>query len=136
MQEGFETSNLEHEIEELSKEIENKREVLEREKGIVEEKEILRHVVGEKLGKAETSTQEPEPSEPTSIKPARGESYLDTLDEDSQGSVNELVEYIPKKGLANAIEEAKKREAFIIDAFHDVLVDKLYDSLKEKGLLK
>ena len=39
------------------------------------------------------------------------------------------------KGIKKAIEEAKKNSAFVLDAFHDALVDKMHDELKERGII-
>ena len=40
------------------------------------------------------------------------------------------------KGLKQALVSVQVEEPFIIDAFHDALVDRLYDELKTRGIIK
>lgn len=48
-----------------------------------------------------------------------------------------LVDLAFEKGIAKAVEEAKKTgDAYLIDAFHDALIDEVYDILIKEGLLK
>lgn len=41
-----------------------------------------------------------------------------------------------KDGILKAVNEAKKSNPFVLDAFHDALTGKLYDEFKRRGLLK
>lgn len=51
--------------------------------------------------------------------------------------VQELVNTAFEKDISTAIEEAKKRDnPALLDAFHDALVDYLYDHLVERGKLE
>ena len=110
-----------------------KRATLEREHGIVEEKELVRHVVGEKIASGEPATSPPPAPAPPAQKTG---SYLDSLDEESSQKVLQLVESISQKGIKKSIEQVKKEEPHIVDAFHDTLVDRLYDELKARKLIQ
>ena len=51
--------------------------------------------------------------------------------------VKALVDIAFREGVAKAVEEAKKTgDAYLIDAFHDALIDEVYDILLKEGLLK
>jgi len=142
-------NNLEVEIAELQKMIEAKRDQLEKEGGIVEEKELVRQSVKEMfLDKAVPSTlpqaatpidqtATPAVSATTNVQPNSADaSYLDYLDADTTEKINHLIEEIPTKGIAPVIDEVAGQEPFVIDALHDALIDKLYDELKSRGLVK
>lgn len=145
-------NNLEAEIAQLSKEIETKRKMLAEQKGIVEEgadKELVRDVLRERIFAGSTSAQTDDGndddkaddikkststvSRPTG-KPAHD--YLENLDSATIIRVNELVAELGKGGLEAAIRQAKKEPANVLDAFHDTLVNRLYDDLKQRGLVK
>lgn len=65
-------------------------------------------------------------------------SYLndDSASQDAKSEVERLVNIVFRSGLENAIRASKKEPAFIEDAFHDALVDKLVPELKKRGILK
>ena len=59
------------------------------------------------------------------------------LSEDLKSQVQELVNMTFEKGLDTAIERAKAtKNAALIDAFHDAVVDELFAHLVERGKLK
>lgn len=136
-------SSIEAEIAELSEKIANKRRELEASRGIVEEREVLKATLGEKisntvpqavfaaLNTASTSTN----ASNTTVVPA-GKSYLDFLDEESRIIVEQLVESVFVNGLEKTLKGLEMQEPYIIDVFHDVLTDKIYDELKKRGALK
>ncbi len=64
-------------------------------------------------------------------------SYLQKGDyaDEVRREVTRLVEYAFSGGLAGAIKESKRHSAFVQDAFHDALVDKLLPELKRRGML-
>ena len=54
-----------------------------------------------------------------------------------QERLQELVDMAFHSGLVSAIEKAKKmHDPYILDAFHDLLVDRLYKELIERGKLE
>ena len=50
--------------------------------------------------------------------------------------VSKLVESAFSEGLEKAITESRKHTAFVQDAFHDALVDKLMPELKKRGMIR
>ncbi len=129
-------NNLETEIAELQKMIVTKRDQLEKEGGIVEEKELVRQSVKEMfLGTPQVSTTTTSPVPvPTQTVPVNG-SYLDYLDDQTAEIINNLIGDIQTKGITPVINQVAGQEPFVVDAFHDALVDKLYDELKQRGLV-
>ena len=56
---------------------------------------------------------------------------------DAASRVNQLVELAQVKGVAHAVEVARKmNDLYVLDTMHDELADKLYDALKAKGLIQ
>lgn len=137
------TRAIEQEIAQLSKAIEEKRAVLEKENKIVEEKELVRTAVQETVAGLQLHTvplpaHRPPPSaQPPAPQPKpTARHYLDNLDEESVNKVQLLVNETFHKGIKKTVEEVQHEEAFIIDAYHDALVDKLYEELKARGIVK
>ena len=126
---------IEAEIAELSQQINEKRAQLERERGILpESKEAVKEVVAERLGAGERQVPAPPVATATVTQSSTG-SYLDGLDDDSVHKVNALIEMLSKDGFKKTVEAAKNADPFIMDAFHDALVDRLHDDLKAQGLI-
>ncbi len=130
--EGDPQNKIESEIAELTKQIEEKRRILESNKGIIEEKEIVRQAIGEKIAE---STSAPRSSSVKPITLSGTSSYLDSVDKETEEKVNSLLQIFTKKGLKAAIKELEGADFFVVDAFHDALTDKMYEQLKEKGLV-
>lgn len=139
-------NNLEAEIAELSKEIEVKRRILAEQKGVVEEgseKELVRDALRERIMAATTTsaTSDDDKSDDqviaarptTSTAPSRD--YLENLDQATIIQVNELIGELAHHSLDTVIRKAVKAPAHILDAFHDTLVNRLYDDLKKRGLI-
>jgi len=133
------SKDLESEIALLSEQIDNKRRLLEAERGMVSDKEVLKETVAEnfftdtELNKSGTSE-----SVGLNIKSDsthQSASYLDSLDDTSVEQVNTLVQMVSDQGIRKTIKHAISNTPFILDAFHDLLVDKLYDELKSRGLI-
>lgn len=56
---------------------------------------------------------------------------------DATSQVNQLVELAQVKGVAHAVEVARKmNDLYVLDTMHDELADKLYEALKAKGLIQ
>ncbi|HBM46131.1 MAG: hypothetical protein UT05_C0003G0096 [Parcubacteria group bacterium GW2011_GWF2_38_76] len=130
--EGYQ-NKIEAEIAELTKQIENKRHILESEKGFVEEKEIIRQAVGEKM--SETSPSYVPSTSGTKTNDTVG-SYLDSADENTTNVVNSLLEKVFSTSMESAMKDAMLNEPYVIDMFHDALTDKLYEKLKAEGIVK
>lgn len=124
---------LELEIAELQKKIEQKRDLLEQQGGIVEEKELVSDVLKETFA----NTLVPAPTQITPAKvDDRNGSYLDHLDDSSSEVINTLIQKVPTEGIAKVVDQAGLAGPFIIDALHDALVDMLYEELKSRGIVK
>ncbi len=65
-------------------------------------------------------------------------SYLTTEgnSEDVTKTVEHLVQMVFDEDIEKAVTEAKRYPAFIEDAFHDALIDKVLPELKKRGLIK
>lgn len=127
-------SKIELEIADLTKQIEAKRKILEASKGIIEEKEVVRQAVGEKI--SENSPQFTQKSaSPAKKTGGNSVSYLDSADEETSDIVNGLLGIVFSSGIEIAIKEAEKQEPYIMDAFHDALTDKLYEELRSRGII-
>lgn len=125
-------NKIEAEIAELTKQIESKRRVLESKKGFIEEKDLVRQAVGEKISAA-VPTYTPRAA---SVTTTNAKSYLDSADEDTANMVNELLQKVFSEGMALAMKQVKLNDPYIIDMFHDALTDKLYEKLKADGIVK
>lgn len=55
---------------------------------------------------------------------------------ESQDKIQVLVNLALEDGLTEAWKAAQREAPFVIDAFHDALVDKLIPELKRRGLIK
>ena len=151
MAEEFSKNNIEAEIAELSAKIAEKRRQLEAGNGIVEERsldpardrELVRSALGEKISSAvpQTAPASTTVTAPLSAPAATGtavpagKSYLDYLDEESRATVQALVDSVFAEGLEKTLKQLEMQEPFIIDAFHDVLTDKIYSELKNRGAI-
>lgn len=142
MAENFLSGNqaIEAEIAQLQQMIEVKRNQLESQSGIVEEKELVRSALKEMIGLGEPQAA---PASSVSNGQAISQttstisgSYLDRLDEEGVATVNRYIEGIGQQGLVKTLNKVAAESPFVVDAVHDVLVDKLYEQLKAKNLIK
>lgn len=60
---------------------------------------------------------------------------LGDLPAEAKIQVEKLIESVFNEGLGRGVNEAKKSDAFILDAFHDALTDKFYEELKKRKLI-
>jgi hypothetical protein len=131
MPEELRNNNFEEEIAQISRAIEEKRNTLERERGIIEEEEIAKKAIRTHI------QEELQPSQAASLstKDDDNKNYTDTLSEEDIQKINSLISLMREKGIKKAITEAREEDPFLLDAFHDVLVDKLYTELKNEGYI-
>ncbi len=136
MAESVYDENLEKQLQGIRSEIDQKKQELEPEQvegEPISEKSILHNVIGEKLGK-------PSPVDPTAV-PAPAAPVSDDIPSyklpELKAGVEELVRLVFQKNIDTAIKEVKKKnDPALVDAFHDVLVDELYDRLVGEDKLK
>jgi hypothetical protein len=58
------------------------------------------------------------------------------VDPNVKMEVERLVDLVFHESLEKAVKEVKRHPAFIQDAFHDALIDKLLPELKARGIIK
>lgn len=108
-------------------------------------KELIRRVIGEKLNRPASVVPpaSPLPVVPVTPLPNQISDIQDDMGEKSyekpelKPKVDELIDVAFEKDLDTAIDKVKiENNPALLDAFHDALVDKLYDNLVQSGRLK
>jgi len=143
------SQNAEQEIAELERMLAEKRAALEMQRKTGEAgelphpKEVLRELIKEKIASTPGSVGLPPPLPPPtsqSVKPKLPKLSEETPSyelEELQPKVRQLVEHAFQKSLDEAISLAKSADnEALLDAFHDIIVDELYDHLVETGKLE
>lgn len=144
MPEGQTSTSLEQEITRIERDLASKRTALEQQKSagqiaeVPHEKETLREVVREQYAAPAPATQQPtaDAQQPIVAPPPVVEppSYLS---DELKASVQQLVNTAFTVSVAQAVKQARAtNNAALIDAFHDALVDELYNYLLERGKLR
>ncbi len=125
-------SNLHPELEKIQGEFQQRVKSIDGELTPEKEKEVLKQVISEKSQAVpQTQTQADEVKKKEEPLPA-GPPQQDSKNQ-YQYAVDSLVNTAFEKGLVKAVQEARDtRNAFLIDAFHDELVDKFYAEIKSK----
>lgn len=104
-------------------------EAKEAELGTEKEKEILKEAVTERI-----STAQPLPP---AQKQAIAQKAQQLKAEPKERQIELLAQMAFEKGVIEAVETAKNLDnPYLLDEFHDVLVDQLYSKLVEQGKLK
>jgi hypothetical protein len=133
-------SSLEQEITQLEQQLAEKRAALghgEAGQELPPEKETLREIVGEKIQQQVPQYQPAPLIQPPPARPQQDDSALSYVLPELKEKVQELVNLVFNKGLDDGIKEASKsNNPALIDAFHDVLVDELYNMLVERKKLE
>lgn len=122
-------ATIEQEIAQLEKQLQEKKANLGQQpeqKESPPDKEILREVIGEKIQQS-APAYVPKPSQPAPTDDAS------SIPAELKDKIQELVNHVFQGSLDQGIKEAvKSKNPALIDAFHDVLVDQLYDTLLER----
>lgn len=135
---------IEQEIAQIERQLAEKRAALEQQKSagqiteLPHEKETIREVVQEQYAAPAPAMQQPtaDAQQPTVAPPPIVEppSYLS---DELKASVQQLVNTAFTSTITDAIKQARAtNNAALIDAFHDALVDELYNYLVERGKLR
>lgn len=121
---------IEQEIAQLEKQLQEKKANLGQQpeqKELPPDKEILREVVGEKI-QQHAPAYVPKPAPPSQ------NDDTSSVFPELRDKIQELVNHVFQNSLDQGIKEAvKSKNPALIDAFHDVLVDQLYDALLERN---
>lgn len=128
---------LEQEIQQIQKQLEEKRELLAKGKeSAPHDKEVLKEVIKEKISETPVYNQPMEVAPHTTPAPSTAHPPLYLTDELKQ-QVQDLVNLAFTKNIQTAINELKRlNNPALEDAFHDVLVDELYEELINRGIIK
>lgn len=123
--------NLHPELEKIQSEFQQRVKSIDGELTPEKEKEALKQVISEKFQAVpQTQTQADEVKKKEEPLPAAPQQ--DSKNQ-YQYAVDSLVNTAFEKGLIKAVQEARDtHNAFLIDAFHDELVDKFYSEIKSK----
>lgn len=119
--------NIEQAVSVVQSHIEQRQSDIEKEDNIIVDedatKNIAHQVISAKYFKQDDTTGRPHTSQA---------SYLDLLDEESKAEVYGLLE-IAEKSIPEALKESQKHSPYIMDAFHDILVRQIADSIRNKN---
>ncbi|MBU2564592.1 hypothetical protein KKA23_03370 [Patescibacteria group bacterium] len=89
------------------------------------EKEILKQTISEEIAKTSSSQQ------------SDNQQVQDIQAQPKERQINLLIDFAFEKGIDRAIEVVKRMDnPYLLDEFHDTLVDELYNKLIETGKLK
>lgn len=124
---------LEQEIENLAKEIAEKRNLPEY-KGL-SEKELLKQTLHPLVKQPSIQSSEPTTQPTAPAEEAIIPDYLKNSPPEIKLQVEKLIDSVFHQGIEKTIKEANRAGPFILDAFHDALTDKLYDELKKRNLI-
>lgn len=134
-----ERAAIEQEINKLEEVLREKKAELEATRGEAElppEKEMLREVIGQQIEQQAASSQ-PAPIIDDSSAPGDDQVNTDDQSWDMDTAVQGLVQTVFSAGLQNGINQAlKTNNPALIDAFHDTLVDELYDELVSRRIVQ
>jgi len=131
----FNHNTLEQDIKRLSREVKEKRNLPEHKE--LSERELIKQTLQPWIRPAVPAA----PVAPSVAKPAPliKETFLPDYLKDSPAEiklqVEKLVDAVFHQGLEKTVKEANRAGAFILDAFHDALTDKLYEELKQRKLI-
>ncbi|MBI3638432.1 hypothetical protein HY227_01665 [Candidatus Wolfebacteria bacterium] len=128
----FNLNTIEKDIGRISKEMLEKKNLPEHKD--LTERELIRQTLGPLLKQSEGGSGG-QPQGTVLSDDAVLPSYLDDSSPEIKHEVERLVEMAFNKGIDAAVSEARKSNAFILDALHDALTDKVYKELKDRGML-
>jgi hypothetical protein len=136
-----EISDIQQEIAQLEKQLAEKRSALERDgvkqEKLLSDKKILHEIISEKIKEQIPQYQSTSPDQTPSIKPQRDHNIQSYVLPELKDKVQELVNTVFNESLSKGIKEALKTKNYaLIDAFHDVLVDELFNALLERKKIK
>ncbi len=132
MNEKFELSALEADIEKLSKEIIEKRNLLEHKE--LSERELVKqalHPIIKQPVNRQSSVNGQGPTAGSQVLP----DYLKDSSPEIKLQVEKFVHLVFHQGIEKTAAQASQSGDFILDAFHDALTDKLYEELRKRKMI-
>lgn len=133
----FKEAPLQEEVVELEKRLaEKKKELAEKKEGDRHDKELIKEIIKEKVEVPKSVKVTPlAPAVPPPKVVAKKAKEL--TGEKKERQIQLLTDLAFEKGVIHATEVAQKLDdPYILDEFHDTLVDELYKHLVEQGKLK
>lgn len=130
-----EKPNIHQEIEGLEEKVLEKRKVILKEKSDIKDRDIIKEALKEKL----EELKRPKEEKPVISSPAVHvvKNAQKIKDEKREKQIKLLVDLAFEKGIVHATEVAKKlNDPYLLDEFHDALVDEFYSYLVEQGKLE
>jgi len=124
---SFEHQILEADIARLSAEIQGHR--ARPESKNLKEQELLKR----SLTSFTQTVSSPKHDEPS---PSPLPAYAQSAPAQTKLEIERLLDIAFHHGILKAATEAKKSSSFVVDAFHDALIEKLYPELQKRGILK
>ena len=129
---------MEADIERLSREIAEKKNLLEHRNLSAKElvKESLEPMFRQNIGQPNVG----QPVQSVVVNQQTSQSrilpdYLQNVSSEIKLRVEELVDSLFHQGIEKVISRARRASPFILDAFHDALTDKLHEELKKRKLI-
>lgn len=132
MDQKFEHSALEQDIERLSKEITEKRNLLEHKD--LSEKELIKQTL-QPIVKPTTKIDESAVQSTGQREEIFLPDYLKDSPAEIKLQVEKLINSVFHQGIEKAAQQASQAGAFILDAFHDALTDKLHEELNRRKMI-
>ncbi len=129
---NFEHEALEADIERLGKEIVEKKKLLEHKN--LSDRELVKQTLHPIIKQAAVEPQTAA-SQISSTQSNVLPNYLQNSSTDVKVEVEKLVDLTLHQGIEKVAKIASKSNAFILDAFHDALTDKMYEELKKRKLI-
>ncbi len=123
---------LEADIERLSKEIAEKKNLPEYKE--ISEKELIKQVL-QPIIKQGTNDKKQVISENEKTKEIVLPDYLKDSPAETKLQVEKLIDSVFHQGIDKVVKIAKQTNPFVLDAFHDALTDRLYEELKNRKLI-
>lgn len=129
----FEHSVLEADIERLSKEIAEKRNLLEHKN--LSDRELIKKSIEPIIRQTPTGNLQPTTDDQQQTSSKILPNYLKNSPPEIKLRVEELVDSLFHHGIGKVVKRAQRASPFILDAFHDALTDKLHEELKKRKLI-
>ncbi len=129
---NFEYKAIEADIERLAKEIAEKKNLPEHKS--LSDRELIKQALHPIIQQAVVQSQVAA-SQPSAIQSDILPDYLQDSPSDIKIQVEELIGLTLRQGVEKAVKTAVKSNAFVLDAFHDALTDKLHEELKKRGII-
>jgi hypothetical protein len=130
---NIEHKNLEADIERLSKEIAEKKNLPEYKE--ISEKELIKQVLQPLIKTTADGERQATSEKRESVEKRILPDYLSDSPAEIKIQVEKLIDSVFHQGIDKVVKTAKQGNPFVLDAFHDALVDKLYEELKKRKLV-